>query len=371
VNLNDLDAVDNPVLKDLLHERIRASGPISFAEFYELAMYHPRHGYYFRNDPTQDFQSSPNVHPVFGATIARQLADFWRLMDRPARFDAFEAGAGSGRLAADVLRYARSAEPDFLDAVRYVVQDVTLVGDEGIRRLEDAGVPLEKVSVASSLPDFAQIEGCVLSNELLDALPFRRVRVRAGHLYELMVGLEEGHLVDVESEPRPELTAHLRSLAVLPGEGCEAEVSLTAPAWMTRAASALKRGFVLSLDYGYEVEELYAPFRRRGTLLTFYRHTSGDDPYVRIGRQDITASVDFTSVRRAGESAGLSTLLQSTQSEFLASLGVGEALVERPQPDQLEAYYALRRAVLELTDGAGLGRIKVLIMGKAVPALPS
>jgi SAM-dependent MidA family methyltransferase len=371
VKLNDLDATDNPALKDLIHERIRASGPISFAEFYELAMYHPRHGYYFRNDSAQDFQSSPNVHSVFGAVIARQLADFWRLMDRPARFDAFEAGAGSGRLAADVLRYARSVEPDFFDAVRYVIQDVTLVGNEGTRRLDDAGVPIEKVSLASSLPDSAQIEGCILSNELLDALPFRRVRVRGGHLYELMVGLVEGHLVDVEAEPRPELTAHFQSLAVLPGEGCEAEVSLTAPAWMTRAAAALKRGFVLTLDYGYEAEELYAPFRRRGTLLTFYRHTSGDDPYVRIGRQDITASVDFTSVRRASESAGLSTLLQTTQSDFKAGLGVGEALMERPQAGQLAAYYALRRAVLVLTDSAGLGRIKVLIMGKDVPAFPS
>ena len=96
-----------------------------------------------------------------------------------------------------------------------------------------------------------------------------------------------------------------------------------------------KRGYVLTLDYGYEAPELYASWRKRGTLLTFYRHTSGDDPYARIGRQDITASVDFTSVRRAGEAAGLTHVSTATQSEFLAGLGIGEALASNPpEPDR-------------------------------------
>ena len=364
MNLSDLDATDNAALKDIILDRIRASGPISFAEFYELAMYHPRHGYYFANDPTRDFQSSPNVHPVFGAAIARQLAQFWYAMDRPARFDVFEAGASSGRLAADILRYARTAEPDFYDSARYVVQDVTLSGAEAQARLEASGVPADRVEVAASLPQQPVIEGAVISNELLDALPFRRMRRRGGHLYELVVGAEDGRFVDVEAEPRPDVIAHFEALGVTPGEGCEAEVSLVAPAWMARAAGALKRGYVLTLDYGYEASELYAAWRKRGTLLTFYRHTSGDDPYVRIGRQDITASVDFTSVRRAGEAAGLTHVSSATQSEFLAGLGIGEPLSLAPEPGQMEAYLALRRAVMELTDASGLGRITVLTMHK-------
>ena len=136
---------------------------------------------------------------------------------------------------------------------------------------------------------------------------------------------------------------------------------------MRRAAAALRRGYVLTLDYGYEAADLYAPWRKRGTLLTFYRHTSGDDPYARIGRQDITASVDFTSVHARRRVGGPHRrLLYTTQTEFLASLGIGEALAQPPQPDQLEAYYALRNAVMELTDPAGLGRIRVLIQSKGV-----
>jgi len=361
MDLSDLDATHNAVLKEVITERIRRDGPISFAEFYETALYHPRHGYYFACDPTLDFQSSPNVHPVFGAAIARQLAAWWREMGQPPRFDVFEAGAAAGRLAADVLRYLRATEAEAYQAIRYVVQDVTLTGEAAAARLEAAGVPKGKVEVAASLPASAQIEGVILSNELLDALPFHRVRRRDGHLYELLVGLENGALVDVEAEPRPDILAHLTALGLAPGEGCEAEVNLVAPAWIRRAAGALRRGYVLTLDYGYEAAALYAPWRKRGTLLTFYRQTSGDDPYARIGRQDITASVDFTSAMRAGESAGLTTLAFTTQTEFLTSLGIGEALSQPPQPDQLEAYYALRKAVMELTDPAGLGRIRVLI----------
>jgi SAM-dependent MidA family methyltransferase len=365
MNLSDLDATHNAALRDLIFERIRTSGPISFAEFYETALYHPRHGYYFTSDPTRDFQSSPNVHPVFGAALGHRIAAFWRELGSPAHFDVFEAGASSGKLAADILRYLRKDEPDLYDAIRYVVQDVTFTGNTA-DHLVDVGVDLDKVEVATSLPATAQIEGCILSNELLDALPFHRVRRREGQLYELLVGLDGGILVDVEAPPRPDITAYFATLGLEVGEGCDAEINLGAQAWIARAAAALRRGFVLTLDYGYEAADLYAPWRKRGTLLTFYRHTSGDDPYARIGRQDITASVDFTSIMRAGEAAGLTTVEFTTQGEYLAGHGIGEALAQTPRPDQFEAYAALRRAVTELLDPAGLGRIRVLTQSKGL-----
>ncbi|HEY4686308.1 MAG TPA: SAM-dependent methyltransferase, partial [Dehalococcoidia bacterium] len=218
MNLSQLGADDNAALKDIIRGRIRSAGPISFAEFLSLALYHPRHGYYFACDPTRDYQSSPNVHPVFGAMVARQLAGFWRLLGRPARFDVFEAGAGSGRLAADVLRALRAEEPDLYDAVRYVAQDVTYGGplaaaepsrpnhpvrpepvegrsaggessfdpSAGLRagklrtNVSPAELSADNVGGAPDLPSSPEIDGCVLSNELLDALPFQRVRKRDG-----------------------------------------------------------------------------------------------------------------------------------------------------------------------------------------------
>ena len=384
MNLSNLSGADNAALQDIIRDRIRTAGPITFADFLSLVLYHPTHGYYFACDPKLDYESSPNVHPVFGAMIARQLADFWRLLGRPARFDVFEAGAGNGRLAGDVLRALRAEEPDLFDAVRYVVQDLAFSvrpepAEEPARGepkgrnaaakeafLERAGLPADKVALAADLPASPQVEGCILSNELLDALPFHRVRMRDGYLMEVRVDREGDRFVDLETQPRREVRDYFVALGLYPGEGCEAEVNLGALAWTGRAAAALRRGYILTIDYGYEAAEFYAPWRKGGTLLTFYRHTAGEDPYVRIGRQDITASVDFTSVIHAGESAGLRTLGLATQARFLAALGIGETLARQPAAGEIEAFYGLRRAVIELTDAWGLGRIKVLIQGRDV-----
>ncbi len=364
--LSDFAASDNAALKDIIEDRIRKEGPISFRDFMELALYHPVQGYYFAGDPSRDYQSSPEVHPVFGAAIGRLLAELWRLLDRPARFDVLESGAGRGRLAADVLRWLRAHDQDAWEATAYVLQDISYARDPS-ERLERAGVPLQRVRARTDLPAEGEVEGVVLSNELLDAFPVCRVRVRDGVLREVRVGMEAGRLVDVEAEAPPEVECYFEALGLVPGEGADAEVNLQAPEWIERAGSALRRGYVLTLDYGYPARELYAPWRRQGTLLTFYRHTSQDDPFVRIGRQDITASVDFTSIVRAGEKAGLRPLALTTQAELLAALGAGAALAQRPLPGQMEEFYALRRAVIELTDQAGLGRAKALLQGKGTP----
>jgi SAM-dependent MidA family methyltransferase len=288
-------------------------------------------------------------------------------MGSPPAFTVFEAAAGSGRLCADILAAVQSTEPELHASMRYVQQDPSLNGEAGRKRLLAGGVPEDRIEIAATLPGTSAIEGCIISNELLDALPFDRVRKREGRLYELRVGLDDGSLVDVETEPSEALRTYLDALGLDgPGEGCDAEVCLDAAPWMTTAAASLKRGYVLTLDYGYEAPELYASWRRRGTLLTFYRHTSDDNPYAHIGLQDVTASVDFTTVRRAGEAAGLTTVAHASQAEYLAALGVGDAVAQPPQSNAIEAYYALRRAAIELTDMAGLGRIQVLLQSKGL-----
>jgi SAM-dependent MidA family methyltransferase len=156
-------------------------------------------------------------------------------------------------------------------------------------------------------------------------------------------------------------------LGLLPGEGCRAEVNLAALVWMRQVAAALARGFVLTFDYGHEARDLYAPWRRDGTLLCFYRHNPSPDPYVRVGKQDMTAHVDFTSLVEEGRRHGLEPLGITTQSRFLAALGIGGALAPPSGAElPLEEYYARRRAVSELLDPAGLGRIRVLVQAKGV-----
>jgi len=141
---------------------------------------------------------------------------------------------------------------------------------------------------------------------------------------------------------------------------------------MRRVGASLRRGYVLTLDYGYEAHELYAPWRRDGTLVGFYRQAAGSDPYQRIGKQDLTSSVDFTTLRRAGEQAGLRTVGLTDQGRFLVRLGLTEGLAEvaGAGSGEMEEYFARRRVVMDLIDPAGLGRIKVLAQTKDAPHSP-
>jgi SAM-dependent MidA family methyltransferase len=183
------------------------------------------------------------------------------------------------------------------------------------------------------------------------------------------VAWRDGRFVD-EFGPLSDaaLRRYFDDVGVLPGDGCYAEVNLDAIGWIERGAASLERGYVLTFDYGYEAADLYAPWRRDGSLLCFYRQDASSDPYQRIGKQDITASVDFTTLRSAGERARLRTIAMTDQSSFLVRLGIGEGIasVAREQPEQMEEYFARRRVVMDLVDPGRLGRVKVLLQGKDV-----
>jgi SAM-dependent MidA family methyltransferase len=306
------------------------------------------------------------VHPIFGALVAKQLSQLWGLMGRPARFDIVEQGAGTGRLARDILRWAETRAPDFSDAVRYRMVEVSAALR---RRQEETLAGQRAVEWLEALPE--AIEGCLLSNELLDSFPVHRVVSRDGQLLEVFVSDREGRFEEALQPPSTERIAeYFAALGLLPGEGCFAEVNLHAADWMAQAARSLERGFVLTFDYGYGAEELYATWRKQGTLLCFYRHNPSHDLYARIGKQDLTAHVDFTTLMRVGGEHGLATAGFTTQARFLAELGIGAGVdaVARESPEALEEYYARRRAVQELLDPAGLGRIRALAQSKGVDA---
>jgi SAM-dependent MidA family methyltransferase len=350
-----------------LRARIERDGPISFRDFMAAALYHPQHGYYHTQAAATsrggDYVTGPEVHPIFGALVGRQLSELWEVMDRPAAFDIVEQGGGRGLLARDVLRWAAGAAPAFLEAIHYtLVEPNAMLRREQEASLADAETGAQ-VSWTEDLP--LAIEGCVLTNELLDAFPVHRVVREGGVLREVYVAHDGARFFD---QPGPlshaAIAAYFDDLKLLPGVGCYAEVNLASPVWMARVASRLKRGYVLTFDYGYEAADLYAPWRRDGTLLCFYRQTASSDPYQRIGRQDMTASVDFTTLRRAGERAGLTTAAMTDQSQFLLRMGVGQGIASVAEGSQLEEYFARRNVVLDLIDPAKLGRVKVLLQSK-------
>ncbi len=365
---------ENPLLVAEVRARLEREGRITFRDFMEMALYHSQHGYYRspreKMGRTGDYLTSPEVHPLFGHMVGRQLADMWEVIGSPTCFDVLEMGAGNGLLARDVLRWAQRLHPDLFEALRYRIAETSPALAERQRdMLATLSLPEGKATwEPEASPDADSVSGCVLSNELVDSFPVHRVAVEGGELREVYVVWRDGRFDEEMGPPStPELSAYFERLGLLPGEGCRAEVSLAALEWMRQVAAALERGFVLTFDYGHEAAELYAPWRRDGTLLCYYRHNPSPDPYVRIGKQDMTAHVDYTSLVEEGRRHGLEPLGITTQARFLVALGIGEALARAPGADlPLEEYYARRHAVTELTDPAGLGRIRVLVQAKGM-----
>jgi SAM-dependent MidA family methyltransferase len=368
-------ATESEELKAAIRERIAAEGRIPFSQFMAMALYHPQHGYY--SSPRQqmgrhgDYLTSPEVNPIFGSLVAKQLCQMWQAMGEPQPFTVVEMGSGSGLLARDILAWAGRRAPEFFQALEYRLIEVNDWLVDGQRRLlRQVDASLAKVTWLSSLEAIAaeSVSGCFLSNELIDSFPVHRVVVRDGRLHELYVEWQEERFVESLGPPSTlQLEDYFHRLGLLPGEGCSAEVNLEALEWMKTVANALRRGFVLTFDYGYPAAELYAPWRKDGTLLCFYRHNPSTDPYSRLGHQDMTSHVDFTSLVQAGREHGLEPLGLTSQGRFLTALGVAAGLERQADSElSLEEYYARRRAVTELIDPAGLGRIKVLIQAKGV-----
>ena len=348
-----------------IRRRIAENGPITFGEFMEVALYWPDGGYYASGErvgASGDYFTSPLAHPAFGALVAVQLYQMWRILDCPGVFTVLEPGAGDGLLCRDVLDHAGQISRDFRDSLRYVCID------RGDAAGYEQGLDGAHRIVADTLP-VRGVVGCVLSNELLDAFPVRQVVMEPEGLREVYVDQVgdiliacTGYTFDVGPVTR------LMALEFVPAEGQTLEINVQLASWTDRVSRALERGFVLTIDYGRSASELYSPEERfRGTLTTFYRHVQTDSPLERIGQQDITTQVDFTSVIRLGERAGLDFLDITDQRSFLGNLGLGDML-ERLQsavPDRMK-YADNRRGMQELVTPDGLGDFKALAQGKNV-----
>lgn len=346
-------------LEDIIKERIRQLGRITFAEFMEMALYHPKLGYYTslreRVGADGDFFTSPASHPAFGALIAIQLRQMWRLLDCPTDFAVVEMGAGKGLLAQDILDYLPHISTELNRSIRYVTTERNFTS-----------------LLRGTSKSTRNITGCFLSNELLDALPTHLVTVRGGQLREVYIALQGDRLVEVIDDlSTPLLSRQLAEEGITLPEGYRTEVNLSLAPWMKRIARSLKRGFIITIDYGHLAHELYAPERSQGTLMTYYKHTCASEPYVRIGRQDMTSHVNFTGVIRSGENSGLKTLGLMCQREFLHNLGLDvflQALSQKglAQPE----YLANKFAMLELARSEGMGSFKVMIQSKGVSDIP-
>jgi SAM-dependent MidA family methyltransferase len=369
----DLDVVSDPVLLEAIRAEIGRDGPMTFARFMEIALYDPDRGYYRGAVPRPgrggDFLTAPEAHPIFGRALARLVNDVWRAMDEPSRFVVREHGAGTGALAEALIDGLDADGSGALRALRYRVVEVEPARISAVRtRLDEAG----RSGILEPDGD-DDIEGLVLANEVLDALPTHRVVARGDDLREVLVDVDgDGRLVDLEAAPTTSgLAARLADERIALADGQHAEICLAVDGWVADAAAGLHRGALVLIDYGHPAIELYDPIRRSaGTLAAYLRHQVHEDPYRAIGRQDITAHVDVTAVERAAEAAGLAHLGTVTQSAFLDGLGAGEILVgyQAGPTATLQAYLDARAALVRMIDPSAMGRFRVMAFGRGLPS---
>lgn len=366
------------LLRELIADRIRTSGPISFAEFMELSLYHPQLGYYARaaqkTGRAGDFFTSVDVGPIFGELLAKQFGEMYRVLQRQSpiphpqslAFDLVEAGAGNGRLARDVLDAARRIDPEFYSAIR-----LSLVEQSPAARAaqkETLGLHASRLThSAIELPE--NIHGVIFANELLDALPTHAVVMTESGLREVFVDVEavsgQGprFVERLQGPSTPRIADYLSRADAVMHPGARAEVTLAAEGWMKTAATSLRKGFLLIIDYGHEGADLYSGSHAAGTLTSFKRHTHMADFLQEPGECDITAHVDLTAATHTAERAGLDVLGRLDQTYFLLGLGIADF-----EGMPLKQRLALKTLLLP----GGLGSThKVLIFGKDVgrPAL--
>ncbi len=357
-------------IADLIRER----GPLTVAAFMDLALYDSERGYYARaaqrSGRARDFFTSVDVGSLFGELLEVQLAEIFQISDfRFQNFDLVEVGAGNGRLSADILRAAKRRDPAFYQSISlHLVEASAAARAAQAATLDDVADRL--ASAGPALPD--SFEGVLIANELLDALPVHQVVMRADGLKEVYVSrltTDDLRLMTVEGPPStPALAEYLERAGVTLEPGWRVEINLRAVEWVRDAARRLRRGFIILIDYGHDARELYSPSHSTGTLTTFVKHRSGGPdaaaatpPWLQQpGEQDLTAHVDFTSVRAAAEAEGMTAIGFLDQTYFL--MGLVTELANPPSAIRNPQFKTLMMP-------GGIGSThKVLILGKGVGA---
>ena len=364
-------------LNDIIAGRIAEQGRITFAEFMAACLYEPGLGYYTspgrKVGAEGDFYTSITVHGAFGRVIAREIAQMWRSMGTPAEFTLMECGAGNGRLACDIMDFLAEREPDMYQTLRLVLVEQEPSLESAQREMLAAHIDrLAWLSTEEFASGRFTFSGCLYSNELIDALPVHRVVMTSDGLREVYVTCKDGEFTEEAGEPStPEIEAYLKRVAVELYPGQQAEVTLNAPKWLASASRALERGFVLTIDYGYPAPELYTARRKLGTLLCYYRHQVEENPYLRLGMQDITTHVDFTTLMKCGDELGLHNDWFGEQYRFLLSAGIIEEIEEIERSAMSEAEKLRLRLTLKklIMPEGGMGdTFKLLIQSKGVAA---
>ena len=313
----------SPELLYLLRRQIRTSGPMRFDEFMNLVLYSDPHGYYRSHVPgaDSDYRTSPSLTPWFGRLVYKHLVTTWEALGSPETFTVAEAGAGNGDLAASAVAEADGA---FSEALHWVFVDpVDTVAGLQKSRFGSAS----RFAWAQDLSELSGITGVVLANEVLDNFPFRIFEVRSHGPVEVRVDTVRHHLAEVPFPVGEEVEALIAPALDHLEEGDRFELRTNVDRWVVQAAKVLDRGHLLVVDYGDLEPDIWTR-RPSGSMVTYKRGELGFDPLQEVGDADITAHVNFSSLTRAAQDAGLNPGPLQTQRDWLQTLGIKDVVAE-------------------------------------------
>ena len=350
----------NRDLSQIIAAEISEKGPIPFSRYMELCLYHPRLGYYQRQEPTTgpagDFYTAPHVHALFGRTLASWI----QRLAKDTGLDnvtVLELGPGNGQLARDILDHWGKDQATL---------SLILVEEAGPRRRDlEARFANDPVRVVEpgELDSLDPFEGVVLANEFFDALPLRVFERSEDIVKEVYVDQEKDGFKEVllSAETGGRMTEALDTLP----EGCRTEASDLWHTWLFRISRVLDRGRLLILDYGESADNLIVPWRPAGSLRCYRRHQVDTDPYDSPGEKDITAHVNFSLLRDWGEDSGFGFLSFSSQSSFLIKGGILEMLAQTMDKLPEKEATGLWLTVKNLIHEEGMGEVfKVMVLEK-------
>jgi SAM-dependent MidA family methyltransferase len=376
----------HPTLKEIIRTRILHEGPLSFSEFMRESLYHPEYGYYLTGDQhvgrAGDFYTSVSVSTIFGQLLGQQFEEMWRVLGEPETFVIIEQGANNGQFAADVLAWLSQWRPELYQRCAYwLVEPHPPLQAAQQQKMHQHGHQDHAFWIDSV--DQLQGEaatGIFFSNELIDSFPTHIVRFDDGNWKEKRVGLDENaekneFVFEEVAIPEGELLAEIERWQIPRIQNYTTEVNLLAAPWIQGVGSALERGFVVTVDYGYLAELLYYDNRMEGTLTCYRQHKKSYEPLVHVGSQDITAHINFDVLIAAGEKVGLRSEGLVDQHHFMVGVARDDYLAF--QEDQLKQnpndpqVLAALRAFRSLMHPEMMGTtFKFLIQSKGVSEIP-
>ncbi len=360
-------------LSHVIKQLIREKGKITFRDFMDMALYYPSLGYYTSTGEkigwSGDFYTSPDVHKTFAVTVMKQLYEMSSFAKGDLAPTIVEVGAGKGKLCADILESSKERFSSFFRSLKYVIAEKSKEMIASQKTLLHERGLIHKVSwVADPFSEYIDF-ALIFSNELMDAFPVHKVIFDGEEWREIYVTLKDDSFVEISSNlSTPRLGNFLAGLKGPFENGYTTEVNLTAGEWIKSAGNSIGSGFIMTIDYGYPRADYYCDKRCEGTLLCYNKHKSNSDPYKLIGKQDITAHIDFTTLAEAGDEVGLKVVGYCEQFHFLMGLGVFDELKDGVEQESFDLNsFQENLAIKKLLMPESMGGVfKVLIQSKGI-----